>query len=161
MERRSGTRVDVPKRPWPQRIIRNGFVLVVPLLLWNAIFWPRLPAFAGGRGEVPGWISVPETALRLGVFVLPLFLSLRAEGPARTRGGALYLSGLIIYFASWIPWLQGVELQSVLFLVGPYSTPMLVFAGIAALCRSRSYIAASTVFVLVHVYGGLIKGGVL
>jgi len=153
--------LETSKRPWLDRIATNGFVLVVPLLVWNAVFWPRLPPAAGGAQEVPFWLEVVETVLRAAVFLLPLFLSIRANVRTRRPGALLYVGGLLIYFASWVPWLEGVELQSVMFLVGPYATPLLVFAGIALLCRSPGYIAVSTIFVLVHVIGGLFRGGVL
>jgi hypothetical protein len=107
------------------------------------------------------WLKAVETVLRAAVFLLPLFLSIRADVQTRRPGAVLYLGGLLIYFASWVPWLEGVELQSVIYLIGPYATPLLVFAGIALLCRSPGYIAASTTFVLVHVIGGLFKGGIL
>jgi hypothetical protein len=153
--------VDSSTRPWLDRITKNGFVLVVPLLVWNAIFWPRLPPSAGGVQEVPFWLEAVETVLRAAVFLYPLFLSLRANGRTRRPGAVLYMAGLLIYFVSWVPWLQGVELQSVPFLVGPYATPLLVFGGIALLCRSPGYFAASAAFALVHVSGGLLKGGIL
>ncbi len=110
---------------------------------------------------MPFWLEALETLLRALVFLLPLFLSLRADGPARTRGVVLYLSGLLIYFGSWGPWLQGIELRSVAFLLGPYVTPLIVFSGISVLCRSPKYLMAATAFALVHVYGGLLKAGIL
>jgi len=42
----------------------------------------------------------------------------------------------VAYFASWIPWLKGLESDEIVPLLGPYLTPMLVFVGVATLGRS-------------------------
>jgi len=35
------------------RLRSNGFLLIIPLLIWNAVFWPLLPAGAGGSEPIP------------------------------------------------------------------------------------------------------------
>lgn len=142
---------------WGPLLARNGFVLVLPVLLWNAVFWPRLPAQAGGTGSVPQVLKLLEGVLRAAVFVSPLFLWIAASGSTRNRGGAIYLAGLLIYFWSWLPWLKGRERRNLVVLLGPYSTPLIIFGGIAVLCASWPYFALATAFVGAHVWAGLLK----
>ena len=48
--------------------------------------------------------------------------------------------------------------HSIALQLGPYLMPLLVFAGIAILCRSRLYILISTAFVALHTSLGLVRG---
>jgi hypothetical protein len=106
-------------------------------------------------------LGVLETVLRAGVFLAPLFMSVTKDELRRKRGALLYSAGLLIYFLTWIPWLQGRELDHVALLLGPYWAPLLVLGGIAVLCSSRAYFGLSVAFVGVHVWAGLITSGIV
>jgi hypothetical protein len=51
--------------------------------------------------DIPKAISLPENLLRMLVMILPLFMRLRVSTPSQKLGLSLYLTGLLIYFASW------------------------------------------------------------
>jgi hypothetical protein len=146
---------------WQRQAVRSGFLLVVPLLVWNAVFWPRLPEGAGGIETVLPVFEWTENVLRLFVFGLPLLLTVQPSERVRSAAWMTYSVGLLVYFVSWLPWLRGAEEGSTLLLLGPYVTPLIAFAGIATLCRSRAYAVASIAFVLVHAVLGLARGGAL
>jgi hypothetical protein len=129
---------------------RNGFVLIVPLLVWNAVMWPRLPAGAGGGQAVPLLLDVAEQGLRLIVVAMPLWLRLEYSGRRGVVGLLLYGIGLVVYALTWIPWFLDPEQVSLLLLLGPAVTPLMVLAGIAVLARSPAYGIVAAAFTLIH-----------
>jgi len=50
---------------------------------------------------IPKEISLPENILRMTVMILPVFMRLGISTPSQKLGLALYLTGLLAYFASW------------------------------------------------------------
>ena len=129
---------------------RNRFVLIVPLLVWNAVMWPRLPAGAGGGQAVPLPLEVAEQGLRLVVLVMPLWLRLEYRGRCGVVGLLLYGIGLVVYALTWVPWFLDPGQVSRLLLLGPAVTPLMVFAGIAVLARSTAYGIVAAAFKLIH-----------
>jgi hypothetical protein len=129
---------------------RSGFVLIVPLLVWNAVMWPQLPGDAGGSQAVPLLLEVAEHGLRLIVLAMPLWLRLEYRGRRGVVGLLLYGFGLVVYALTWIPWLFDSEQVSLLLLLGPAVTPLMVFTGIAVLARSPAYGVVAVAFTLIH-----------
>ena len=142
------------------RFRSNGFLLVIPVLIWNVVFWRLLPAGAGTSVPVPASLQWAEHILRAMVFGIPVLLTIQSRGSLGRVGWAVYLAGIVAYFASWIPWLEGYESDAITLLLGPYLTPMLVFAGIATLSRSWMYALTAVVFVAVHAGLGLVRAGI-
>jgi hypothetical protein len=138
---------------------RNGFVLIVPLLVWNAVMWPQLPVDAGGTETVPPMLEVAEQGLRLAVQAMPLWLRLEYRGRRGAAGLLLYGLGLVVYALTWIPWLSGSEQVSLPLLLGPAVTPLMVFAGIAVLGRSAPYAIVAAGFTLIHAVHVAVQAG--
>ena len=139
---------------------RNGFVLIVPLLVWNALMWPQLPADAGGAEAVPLVLEVAEQGLRLIVLAMPLGLRLEYRGRRGAAGLLLYGLGLVVYALTWIPWLSGSEQVSLPLPLGPAVTPLMVFAGIAVLGRSVAYAIVAASFTLIYAVHVALQAGV-
>ena len=136
--------------------ILNCIWLLVPIFVWNAIFATRLPqeGFQSDIG-VPQVIKIAEHALRIGVFIWPLFLPLRRDNVLSQTGIILYIIGLLVYLASWLPLLYNPESmwsKSAVSLLAPAFTPLLWFSGIAIIGQSWYYGLVSILFVGVHVY---------
>ena len=121
------------------KFLLNGFLLIAPILIWNGIFYSRLPAqyqpeiFELGIHPL---ISFGENILRIAVFGLPLLFMLGLSTKSQKLGLGLYLAGVIIYFLSWLPLIFAQESawsNSLLGFMAPAYTPMLWLVGIALL----------------------------
>jgi hypothetical protein len=115
----------------------NCFWMLVPVLVFNLISTSRLPAAFQTNifwNRIPWAISVPENLLRTAVMVLPLLMRFRISTPVQRFGLALYLAGLVVYFASWTALMLFPRSQwstSVVGFMAPAYTPILWLAGIA------------------------------
>jgi hypothetical protein len=95
---------SIPRRPWTQ-LLQNRFWLVTPMLVLNLLLVNALPVALspGSAGpDIPVWISLPETVLRVVVLGAPLLMpvSLR-ERPSRPVL-TVYLVGLGAYIGAWV-----------------------------------------------------------
>jgi hypothetical protein len=136
-------------------------VLIVPLLVWTAMMWPRLPAGAGGAEAVPAWLELAEQVCRVGVFAGPLLLTLDYRGRRGATGLVAYGIGFALYALTWVPWLAGRELGNLTWTLGPAVAPLAVFAAIAALGRSWRYLMVAVGFTIVHTAHVAVRAGVL
>ncbi len=88
-----------------KKIFSNGYILFIPILLWN-VFLPKYlpPAYEikSFNTNIPKLISIGELLGRLCVFGLPLFMKLNFSTPSGKMGIMLFLIGVLIYFSSWI-----------------------------------------------------------
>jgi len=84
--------------------LMNCFWLLLPILAFNLIF-TRQPPPAYQMDvfwkDIPKAISIPENLLRTLVMILPVFMRLRVSTPGQKLGLGLYVTGLLVYFASW------------------------------------------------------------
>jgi hypothetical protein len=117
------------------RYIVNGFLLVLPLLLFNVAFAGRLPSGyqPAAWNAVPSLVSVPETILRLPTFLLPLLLPISLDSPGQGVGMVLYLVGVCAYLASWAVQIlrpNAAWSMSAAGFLAPAYTPALWLAGI-------------------------------
>jgi hypothetical protein len=133
----------------------NCFWLLLPILAWNAIFAGKLahPAFNFDE-SVPQWILMLENGLRIAVMILPLFMPLRWDTLESKIGIAVYLIGVVVYFASWIPLMVAPDsawANNLLGFLAPAYTPLLWLLGIGLIGGWWPYLLLSLVFVGVHV----------
>jgi hypothetical protein len=155
------------------RYLVNGFLLIVPLLVVNAVYARRLPA---GFQE-PAWNAIPtplawaERLLRVPALGLPLLLPVSLAGPIGWVGAALYLAGALTYLAAWtIQVLRPASAwsTSAAGFLAPAYTPALWLAGIGLLGIHSAiahlaylpwiYLAAVAAFVAVHtLHAGLVN----
>ena len=137
----------------------NCFWLLVPILLWNIIFTPRLTqeGFKSGA-DVPPWILVLEGILRVIVFAFPLLLPLRLKDQWSKGGFVVYSVGTLIYLGSWLPLVYQPNARwstSALGLLAPYFTPLILFVGIGLIGHSWVFVLLSVLFVLFHTLHGV------
>ncbi len=133
----------------------NSFWLLIPILAWNLIFSSYLshPAFEYDEA-VSKWILTLENVLRFAVMILPLLMPLHLEKPQNKIGIVVYLIGLIIYFASWIPLMVAPDSawsNSLLGFLAPAYTPLLWLLGISVISGWWPYLLLSLVFVGIHI----------
>lgn len=137
----------------------NGFLLVIPLLLWNLYFAPRLTqaSFISDQG-VPAWILVSENLLRIAVLALPLLMPLTVSDRLGKAGLVVWLAGTLIYCGAWLPLIyrpESVWSTSIVGLMAPYLTPLIWLIGIGLASHSWLYVLLSALFVLLHGLHGL------
>lgn len=133
----------------------NCFWLLVPILAWNVAFSSKLahPAFEFDEA-VPNWVLLLEYILRAAVMILPLFMHLHWDSAHRKAGIAVYLVGMVVYFASWIPLMIAPEStwsNSLLGFLAPAYTPLLWLVGISLIAGWWPYLVLSIIFVGIHV----------
>ncbi|MEV4629290.1 hypothetical protein AB0J90_23815 [Micromonospora sp. NPDC049523] len=114
----------------------NGFLLIVPLLLLDALLGNRLPREYQKQSwnAVPRWLSVAETALRIPVLLVPLLLPISLSGPVQQAGAVLYLVGVLAYAAAWAAQIRHPHSAwsvSTAGFLAPAYTPALWLTGIA------------------------------
>jgi hypothetical protein len=134
----------------------NCFWLIVPLLIWNLVYGPRLtdPRITSDANS-PGWQLIAENIMRMPVFILPLLIPLQFREPVSKIGLAVYIMGTLIYFASWLPLLfapGSAWSNSPLGLLAPALTPFLCLLGIALIGGSWTYGVLAVIFILIHTW---------
>ena len=80
------------------------FLLTLPVLVWNIVFANKLPlAFQPAMFwmNIPSGFALLENVSRIFIFVITLLMPLHVTSSLQKKGLALYLIGLILYFASW------------------------------------------------------------
>jgi len=88
-----------------KKIITNGYILFIPILLWNMLLTRHLPPayeIKSFNANIPSFIAMGELVGRILIFGLPLFVKLNFSSPAGKIGLIVFISGIILYFASWI-----------------------------------------------------------
>jgi hypothetical protein len=143
----------------------NCFLLLIPVFVWNLIFYKRLPA----PYQKPIWDDVPkplaaaENIFRTGAFVFPVFLRIELKTILQILGLILYLSGLSVYFFSWVLEIRSPESKwskSAIGFTAPAWTTIFWLAGIGLIGQRMTinglpysffiYMAIALVFTGVH-----------
>jgi len=115
--------------------LKNCFWLLLPILAFNLVFTSQLPAAYQVNvfwKEIPNAISIPENLLRARVMILPAFMRIRVSTPSQRLGLGLYLTGLLVYFASWTALIaapQSAWSTSAFGFMAPAYTPTVWLAG--------------------------------
>jgi hypothetical protein len=142
--------------------ILNCFWLTVPVLLWNAVFSPKLPPGYSSDARVPRTVLTLEHALRVLVFGLTILLPLRVDDWYSRVGFVLYVAGVLIYFASWIMQIYFRDTwwsRTAPGILSPAYTPLIWLAGIALIGHSLVYALISMVFTFVHTWHNVMVFG--
>ncbi len=123
-------------------IFTNGFIPVIPVLIWNAVFTKKLPEEFGpesfDRG-IPGPLLISENILRLLVFFLPLCTRINIISSIGQLGLIIFLFGIACYFGSWIMLIRfpGARWSKSLFgFTAPAYTPLIWLVGLSLLIDS-------------------------
>jgi hypothetical protein len=146
-------------------VVQNGYLLLVPVTVWDAAFTSSLPAAYGNSTEWqaanPG-LAVGENLFRWLVVLLPIFMPISLATRRQRIGLILWMTGTAAYFASWvavIAWpLSAWSLGAIGFLAPAYlAYPWLVGIGmmsdrlyVRSPYRWWQYVALSTAMVVFH-----------
>ncbi|MCU4173832.1 hypothetical protein [Carboxylicivirga sp. N1Y90] len=145
--------------------LTNRFLLLIPIFIWNIVWYHQLPeAFNTNFFNIgiPNYILYAENGLRLIVFSLPLFMRLSFQKKQQKIGLVVYITGISIYFSSWlalIQWPQSNWSMSPVGFTAPAYTTLIFLMGMALIGKdsfikrfkpSLYYTIVSILFVLVH-----------
>jgi hypothetical protein len=133
--------------------------------VWNLVFTPKLTQ-EGFKSDanVPSWILILETILRVIVFALPLLLPLQLKDQWSKMGLTVYIVGTLIYFGSWLPLVYRPNTQwstTALGLLAPAYTPLILLIGLGLVGHSWVYVLLSVLFILVHTVHNVLSFGYL
>ena len=131
----------------------NFFLFMLPPLVWNIIFASRLDMSAFS-GTVPKPYEAVEWLLRMGALLFPIFLPIKTNAPLFFPGLVLYATGLILYAASWLPFMSKPSAkgpQSPLFLFAPTYLPLTWLGGVSLMSGSWIHACVSAAFIGFHV----------
>ncbi len=124
-----------------QRYALSCGLLLVPAILWNIALTEHLPT-AFSRAEfwrdIPTSLAFAENSLRVAVFALPFFMPLDIWAPTSKRALLIYVSGTLVYFASWLALIVSPASRwstSALGFTAPAYTPFLWLLAIGLLGR--------------------------
>jgi hypothetical protein len=139
----------------PKIQILNCFILIIPVLLWNAVFTSKLPAGYSSDVGVSQAILILEHVLRIPAFLYPILLPLQINDRYSQIGIVIYFAGVVIYFVSWIMQLYFQEASwstSTLGILAPAYTPLIWLLGIGLIGHSWFYVLISVLFSFIHVW---------
>ena len=146
-------------------IFANGIVLTIPVIVWNLAFAGCLPPEFQPDifwDNIPAAVRYGENIFRVLLFSLPLLMTLNLKRRNQRTGLIVYLVGLVVYFASWIPLLFFPGLSwssSMIGFLAPAITPILWTAGIGMMgdrlyfsipYHYSVYLKISALFVMFH-----------
>lgn len=142
------------------RLVRNGFVPLLPLLMLNVVLVSRLPSAYADDSQVPGWLLAVETTLRVLVFGLPLLIRLALANAVNRVGLVLFVGGAVAYVASWVTAISvagAPESLPPVVALAPYWLAAVFLAGIALMGEAWWYLVPVAAFGVVHTWHGVLS----
>ena len=140
----------------------NGILLFIPVFIWNAVFFKRLPDFYQPENwdNIPKALDVSENILRYSSFVMPILFKLDFSTVSQRIGLVLYLAGLLIYFISWmvqIIYKDNKISAGLLFRAAPAYTTIIWMTGIGLIGKysyipnlQKFYFPVIAIFTIIH-----------
>jgi hypothetical protein len=125
-----------------QAIITNGCIPLIPVLAWNIIWVGKLPQALRPKSynaNIPIFLRRGETAFRVLIFALPIFLKTNISTATGRRGLVIFLIGTIIYFSSWLLQIFAPSTswsKSIVGFSAPAFTPILWLIGLSLMFHS-------------------------
>ena len=84
------------------RLLRNAFLLILPVLVWDAILTPYLPAAYQSAVRIPLQLATGENVTRWLVVLVPILMPLAIKTTRQRIGLIVYALGILLYFTSWL-----------------------------------------------------------
>ncbi len=146
--------------------VLNCFLLLVPILAWNAILASKLPIAYQAETfdkDIPSAATLGENLFRSLVMFLPLLMPLSFSSRSQKLGLYIFIFGMLIYFLSWtvlIVFSNSVWSMSAAGFLAPAYTPLIWLVGIGLIgtqlyfkspYQSWMYILLSIIFLSFHI----------
>jgi hypothetical protein len=146
--------------------ILNCFLLLIPILAWNAILGSKLPVAYQAETfdkDIPSAVPLGENIFRSLVMFLPLLMPLSFASRSQKFGLYIFIFGMLIYFLSWtvlIVFPSSTWSMSAAGFLAPAYTPLIWLVGIGLIgtqfyfkspYQSWMYILLSVIFLSFHI----------
>ena len=86
-------------------LARNGFLFMVPVMIWDSLLTASLPSMYGNSAEWqaanPG-LALAENLSRWLVVLLPILMPIRLRTRRQRIGLGVWVAGTAAYFAAWV-----------------------------------------------------------
>ncbi len=151
-----------------EKVYSNGFVLLIPIIIWNIIFTSKLPTQFSSQIHNSEFLFVViaiENICRTALFVLLFFTKVEWMKTNRDYGLAIYVFGCMVYFISWMILIYLPESnwsKSIIGFTAPAYTPSIWLVGIIIIVKTTDVlkivnskwplIVSSFVFIIIHVW---------
>jgi hypothetical protein len=125
-----------------RKIISNGYILMLPILIWNLIFTSKLPPAYDPKNfnnDIPILIFIGENLFRSIIFILPLFMKLDIANKTGKQGFIVYSFGSLFYYLSWLMLIytpNSLWSNSGFGFAAPAYTPIIWLIGISLMANS-------------------------
>jgi len=147
-------------------ILTNGYVPLIPIIIWNYIFMSKLPLIYQTQSfnhDIPFLITVGENIFRSVIFILPLFFKVSISESRQRKGLVVFVIGVLLYFVSWLTlvympastWSDNIFVFS-----SPAYTPIIWLVGLSMMVErcyffrysKWHYIVPAILFSIFHIY---------
>jgi hypothetical protein len=124
------------------KVLSNGFVPLIPILVWNYLFASRLPAVFEPKAfnsGIPLIIISGENIFRAVVFIMPLSFRINLLSSIGKSGLLVFLAGASLYFLSWLMLIYFPDSkwsESFFGFTAPAYTPLIWLVGLGLMADS-------------------------
>lgn len=147
------------------KFLKNCFLLLIPILIWNLLFTGYLPESYSPKvfwKGIPKYIGITENLLRIVVIATPVMMIFSLKTSHQKIGLGTYLVGTLFYFLSWlllIIYPNSFWSRSALGFTAPAYTPIIWLIGIGVIGNNSFlnikyltsiYISIALLFVFFH-----------
>jgi len=123
-------------------ILTNGYIPIIPILVWNIIFISKLPFAYESKifnSNIPLFLLIGENIFRSIVFILPLIFKTNIYTTQGKQGLIIYIFGSLVYFLSWLLLIyapNSLWSNSLFGFTAPAYTPIIWLIGISIMADS-------------------------
>ena len=144
--------------------INNCFLLFIPILVFNILFFKKLPSHYLKNISHP--IIKAETITRIITIAFSMIMAINIQNKAGKIGLIIYIIGIIIYFSSYfieIYFPNTIFSKKLIFILAPYWTSVIWLIGIGLLgiklfvnipYHFTVYLIISVIFTIIHTIHG-------
>ena len=146
------------------KYINNCFLLFIPILLFNILFFKKLPSHYLKNISHP--IIIIETITRIIVIAFSMIMVMNIQNKMEKIGLIIYVIGIIIYFTSYFIEIYAVNTlfgRNIIFILSPYWTSIIWLIGIGLVGNRlfinipyhfSVYLILSVIFTTIHTIHG-------
>jgi len=146
------------------KYINNCFLFFIPILLFNILFFKKLPAHYLKNISHP--IIIMETIIRIIVIAFSMIMAIDIQNRIEKTGIMIYIIGIIIYFKSYFIEIYANNTlfgRNIIFILAPYWTSVIWLTGIGLIGNRlfinipyhfTVYLLLSVIFTTIHTIHG-------